>query len=251
MIRNSSSHSSFNRWLIVFGIIIFGFYIAYDSGLISQLLNTDKSYLSSVIIIIFFIASLHIGWRANYLGEETQIAIDMRDKTMSENPLFSINEHNEILVDGTSSKTSFTHTHLGFMAEKARHRSDMQSQELLLDHLENRIHRGHESGWFIADLMIRLGLLGTVVGFILMLGSMSTVENVDIHTVQQLLTNMSDGMRTALYTTFAGLSAGILLSFQYQLLDQAADHLLTEIIEISEVHAARHLRKCALLLNEQ
>lgn len=246
----TNSHVSFNRWLIFIGLVLFGIYLAYDKGLIALVVSTDESYLSIVILSIFVVATLHAGWRAFALGNETATAFALRIKTKSKQAFFTLSEDDEILVDGAAAHTSYIHQHLAFMAEKSRHRSDMQSQELLLDRLENTINRGHEFGWFIADLMIRLGLLGTVVGFILMLGSISSVDTVDVHAVQQLLTNMSDGMRTALYTTFSGLTAGILLSFQYQLLDQGADRLLAEIIEVSEVHVAQHLRRCASLFVE-
>ena len=115
----------------------------------------------------------------------------------------------------------------------------------MLERLENALGRGHETGWFVADLMIRLGLLGTVIGFIFMLGSVADVSSVDIHALQQLLTNMSGGMRIALYTTLTGLGAGMLLGLQYRLLDQAADRLMAEIIELSEVHIIDELREFA------
>jgi len=70
----------------------------------------------------------------------------------------------------------------------------------------------------------------------------SNVSSIDLPALQLLLTNMSDGMRIALYTTLTGLGAGILLGFQYRLLDNAVDHLMAEIIELSEVHVAPQLR---------
>jgi biopolymer transport protein ExbB/TolQ len=75
-----------------------------------------------------------------------------------------------------------------------------------------------------------------------MLGSLSTVSSIDLQALQQLLTRMTEGMQIALYTTLSGLTAGILLSFQYQLLDQGANRLLADIIELSEVHVLRHLK---------
>jgi hypothetical protein len=69
----------------------------------------------------------------------------------------------------------------------------------------------------------------------------TAIESVDLKTLQRLLTSMSDGMRIALYTTLAGLTAGMLLALQYQMLDRAADRLMALVIEISEVHLPRHL----------
>jgi biopolymer transport protein ExbB/TolQ len=87
-----------------------------------------------------------------------------------------------------------------------------------------------------------------VIGFIYMLGSISQVTSVDIQALQQLLSNMSGGMRIALYTTLTGLGGGILLGLQYRLLDQAVDRLMAEIIELSEVDITAELRQ---LLAEQ
>ena len=78
---------------------------------------------------------------------------------------------------------------------------------------------------------------------LVLLGSVAQVSSVDIHALQQLLTNMSTGMRIALYTTLTGLTSGMLLGFQYRLLDQAVDRLMAEIIELSEVHITAQLRQ--------
>ena len=64
---------------------------------------------------------------------------------------------------------------------------------------------------FIVDLLIRLGLVGTVIGFILMLQSVTLIENFDIGLMQDLMKNMSTGMMVALYTTLTGLITAIVL----------------------------------------
>jgi len=62
------------------------------------------------------------------------------------------------------------------------------------------------SGWFIAESCLVLGLIGTVTGFILMLGTAFTELDVtNITSVQNALIKMSLGMSTALYTTLVGL----------------------------------------------
>ncbi|MGB1612883.1 MAG: MotA/TolQ/ExbB proton channel family protein, partial [Arenicellales bacterium] len=105
-------------------------------------------------------------------------------------------------------------------------------------YLEQRVHAGHASGWFVADLMIKLGLLGTVVGFIFMLNSVAQMETTDLNAAKLMLTQMSSGMRIALFTTLAGLSSGLILGAQYQLLDRSADRLFRQIIRLIDTGSA-------------
>lgn len=245
MTRGNTTYTTFNRWLIFAGLMIFGLFLIYQQGLLGSLIENDRSYLSLVILLFFIATSAHVGLLARRLGRESAHASHLATQARGDKPLLSGNAQQGILVDGQSAETSHAHEHLAFLAEKCQAFGHISGQDLLLDRLDNRIRNGHETGWFIADLMIRLGLLGTVIGFIFMLGSIATVTAVDLQALQQLLGNMSGGMKVALYTTLTGLSAGILLSFQYQLLDQGANRLLADIIELSEVHAISHLRRYA------
>jgi len=70
-----------------------------------------------------------------------------------------------------------------------------------------------------------------VIGFIIMLGSLSNLNSVDITVMQTLLAEMSSGMKIALYTTLTGMLAGITLNIKFNLLDWAVDHLLNDIKE--------------------
>jgi biopolymer transport protein ExbB/TolQ len=241
MTLNNPAFSTFHRWLVFSGLMLFSLFVVYDFGLFHVLFNSDKSYLSLVIVLFFLATTLHVGLQAYHLGNETAKTKQLIQDAQQTRPLFSHTQEN-LQVAGYPTNYSLAHEHLSFLAQRQQTPSVSHSQDALLDRLENRIRRNHESGWFIADLMIRLGLLGTVIGFIFMLGSIANIDNVDLKALQQLLSNMSGGMRTALYTTLSGLSAGILLSFQYQLLEQGANRLLADIIELSEVHALRHLK---------
>ncbi len=71
------------------------------------------------------------------------------------------------------------------------------------------------SGWFIAESCLVLGLIGTVTGFILMLGTAFTELDVtNIQSVQNALIKMSLGMSTALYTTLVGLISSLIIKIQ-------------------------------------
>ena len=70
-------------------------------------------------------------------------------------------------------------------------------------------------GWFIAESCLALGMVGTVTGFLYMLGT--AFENIDItnaQTLQDALASMAKGMSTALYTTLTGLIASLIIKVQ-------------------------------------
>jgi len=70
-------------------------------------------------------------------------------------------------------------------------------------------------GWFISESCLALGMVGTVTGFLIMLGT--AFENVDVTnaaTLQQALADMATGMSTALWTTLVGLVSSLIIKVQ-------------------------------------
>ena len=73
----------------------------------------------------------------------------------------------------------------------------------------------NETGWFMANMLLNLGMIGTVFGFIYMLGTSFTgLQTMSIPGIQSALLKMSIGMSTALYTTAVGLVCSLLLRLQ-------------------------------------
>jgi len=94
----------------------------------------------------------------------------------------------------------------------------------------NESYSKAELGWFISDLCLTLGMIGTVAGFIYMLSS--SFANIDVSNVsslQNVLAHMSAGMATALYTTAAGLVSSAFLKLQYFNYSAEVDRLGIEI----------------------
>tara|TARA_B100001027_G_C16039609_1_gene229295 strand:- start:138 stop:467 length:330 start_codon:yes stop_codon:yes gene_type:complete len=89
----------------------------------------------------------------------------------------------------------------------------------MLELLELKISKYLRILSFIVDSLIRLGLVGTVIGFILMLQSVTLIENFDINLMQDLMKNMSAGMMVALYTTLTGLISAMILMLQNKYLE--------------------------------
>ncbi len=97
--------------------------------------------------------------------------------------------------------------------------SNVSNSSNMLELLELKISKYLRILSFIVDLLIRLGLVGTVIGFILMLQSVTLIENFDINLMQDLMKNMSAGMMVALYTTLTGLTSAMILMLQNKYLE--------------------------------
>lgn len=202
-------------WLLLFGLMLFGAFLLWHYELLQQLRDQDQTRLSIIILVLFVLTTLYLGWCALRLSRENGLA-----------------EQADSAAGGWASE------HLRLVRQLQESGGDL-SQEPLLARLVEQIHSGHGSGWFISDLLLRLGLIGTVIGFVMMLGSVYSLEGEGAYALKQLLGEMGGGMQVALYTTLTGLGSAILLSIQCHWLDRCADRLVSRIIELSATQQRR------------
>ena len=73
--------------------------------------------------------------------------------------------------------------------------------------------------WFSADTMITLGLVGTVIGFMFILGSFAELDVSNHVSVLETMSHFSIGMATALTTTLTGLVCSTLTKMQMIILE--------------------------------
>ncbi|MCY4012012.1 MAG: MotA/TolQ/ExbB proton channel family protein [Gammaproteobacteria bacterium] len=208
------------RALVILGLVGFGFYLANDRGLIRIAFDADRSYISTVILAVYALASAHWLYLAKALsGERARLAAL---------------EHRVAL--GQAAGQAADGMVGGFLANLRAREADEPAALVAAfgDALMNR----HAFGHFVSDALIKLGLLGTIVGFILMLLPVSEIEAFEPALMQQLLAGMSEGMAVALYTTLAGLVTSTLLKLQYHVLDASAADLATRLGVLADVHAA-------------
>tara|TARA_B110000196_G_C20595719_1_gene408376 strand:- start:118 stop:540 length:423 start_codon:yes stop_codon:yes gene_type:complete len=125
---------------------------------------------------------------------------------------------------------------LCFRNSKISESEDNGSSSDLNDVYNSRLKGPQEIGWFVSDMMLKLGLLGTIIGFIFMLGSVANIADFDVSNMQKVLRHMSDGMGTALYTTLVGLVCSVLSAMQYHMIDRHADELIELTRHMTQVH---------------
>ncbi len=200
------------RVLILSGLIIFGFILGWQYGLLELALSMDRSYLSSVILVIYAALSCHWLLIAARLSNESDSADTLK---LAESALPEDISDKENLIKDLRQQLRSANS-----SEQA-----IESLDLFADRVSNR----HAFGYFASDVLLRLGLLGTIIGFILMLLPVSSIREFDSSVMQQLLASMSGGMAVALYTTLTGLITSTLLRFQYYSLESAAADMVYQV----------------------
>tara|TARA_B100002051_G_scaffold45109_1_gene39650 strand:- start:5900 stop:6505 length:606 start_codon:yes stop_codon:yes gene_type:complete len=181
---------------LVLTLILFSFYLLYQLDLISLIVQSDRSKISIIILSIYVLASMHWFYIAITLDKEITSVSEPTEATLIGRYLLQVNNSSERI-----------------------------SLTLVEDELSNK----HSLGYLAIDVLLKLGLTGTVIGFILMLLPIGEIQDFDPKVLQQLLSTMSGGMAVALYTTLTGLVTSMLLKFQYFILDSSLSHTLNHI----------------------
>lgn len=224
-------------WLLLAAGVAITAVILWQHGLFQQLFESDTSRLSSIILLVFLLASCHAGFYLFRFSADLKAIEEQRRRllmtpTRERSNVSTADEGIPPRLRGQLSAITTRHD--------GSEPSNTVGTSTLVGMLDNQIKAPVQLGWLLSDLLIKLGLLGTVIGFILMLGAISEGGSIDISNIDTLLTDMGSGMRVALFTTLTGLITGTLLGFQYYIVERAADVLMASIAEYIELHIASH-----------
>jgi len=89
---------------------------------------------------------------------------------------------------------------------------------------------------FVVDALPKIGLVGTVIGFILMLKPISAIKTFDPLTMKAAMSDMSSGMATALSVTLTALIGSLILKLQYYFLEMGIIELHKIIAETTDLY---------------
>jgi hypothetical protein len=237
-----SVHHLLLVWMIFTGIFVFAVTIAWHEGVLLLLYTSDKSYISYAITLIYICVAIHCAIRFVYISTQINDSKSV-ESLMRENANLKLHMEgnkvyiNENIILPDCIVTSYIHDLLNKDTNKLKiNEQPMESKTELIEVYESKLKGPHEIGWFSADIMIKLGLLGTIIGFIFMLGSVANITDFDVTTMQKILKHMSTGMGTALYTTLTGLVCSMLASTQYHMLDNNVDKLIQTTKHLAQVY---------------
>lgn len=204
--KNSLIDNIFIYWIYFISLIFIAFYVLGSLGFISNIFQADISYISSLITFIVIFYLFQCGYYLNKLRDAVYF-LDKEINSDSNNIFIMI--YREYQLTNNISKDNKT-----------------SSQE----DFKLKLYEFADNGFFVSDLLLKLGIIGTVIGFIIMLSSLSAIDEMNLSKMNNLLLSMSSGMKVALYTTLTGLIGSILLSIQYNFLESKINVFINKAV---------------------
>ena len=174
------------RSLLLLVLIIFGVWILDERGLLAVILEGDKSQISTVIGCLWIISSIYWLYLSKIISDERNSFENMefKNKKLLVSRFFNSLEKNE-------------------------------DKDVLINAFESEFEKKISYGVVASDVALKLGLLGTIIGFILMLKPIADLNSTSPEDLKIALSSMSSGMAVALYTTLTGLIVSTLLRIQF------------------------------------
>lgn len=226
------------KWILVNTIAVVGLLTLWYFGLVQELLESERTRVSLIIFGIFVVTDLHCLSQTIFVSRELIKARKVREAIVDAGgrPLTVIDDR-IVTARGVTLEPGILTDHIGDLAAKARTVTDVHlDQTLLLRSLADQLKAREKLGWFVSEALLRMALLGTAIGFILMLIPISQLDSFDVDSLRQTLTGMTDGMAIALNVTVIGIGSALLLKFLYYLLDEGVADLFRISTETTEVY---------------
>ena len=174
------------RSLLLLVLIIFGIWILNERGLLAIILEGDKSQISKVIAGLWVISSIYWLYLSKIISEERNSFENMEFK------------NKKLLVSKFFNSLD-----------------KKEDKDVLINAFESEFEKKISYGVIASDVALKLGLLGTIIGFILMLKPIADLNSTSPEDLKIALSSMSSGMAVALYTTLTGLIVSTLLRIQF------------------------------------
>ena len=184
---NAQNHSlGVLRPLLLLVLIIFGVWILDERGLVAVVIEGDKSQISKVIAGLWIVSSIYWLYLSKIISEERNSFENMEfnNKKLLVSRFFNSLEKNE-------------------------------NKDVLINAFESEFEKKISYGVIASDIALKLGLLGTIIGFILMLKPIADLNSTSPENLKIALSSMSSGMAVALYTTLTGLIISTLIRIQF------------------------------------
>ena len=230
------------RWLIFTGVTVFAATLLWRYGLIRLMLASDRTYISSVICLLYVAASLHCLWRTIALSREAAAAALAAQLIATGVVDFSRSDLDKANLGALPSGLFADHIRDLVVKADAQGTGHLD-QTLLLRALADKLRGSNGLGAFAGDTAMKLGLLGTIIGFIIMLAPIAGLDAGDRALMKSSMGLMSDGMAVAMYTTLAGLVGSILIKIQYYALDGATAQAFSQAVTLTETRVVPALER--------
>ena len=235
-----SAYDAVLRWFLLAALMCLSAVILWDYGLLQYLFSADTSRISMLIAALFLGFSVHSLWIILWMAREyRQVLTADRTLRQSTGPLQVTNGQIDVLA-GKLTDEGLVSEFLRSLTKSLREPDG--DRQLLLQSFGASLRRRTKVGIYGADLLYKLGMLGTMIGFVMMLNSMGDMKNFDVDTLRAALQRMIGGMAVSLLTTIAGLVGGILLRLFYNQAEAVMTDITQLVVKMTETQLAPRLR---------
>ena len=236
--RDVPDRSALLQWMIFTGLCVFAAVLLWHYGFIRLMVASDRTYISSLIAALYIVTCCHCFWRTRAIAREAEAAKRCRAILSAADGPKALDQDARALPPG------FVTDHIRSLVIKAAAQSSGRlDQTLLLRTLADRLRGSNAFGAFVSDTLMKLGLLGTIIGFIIMLAPIAGLDAADKVAMKSSMGLMSDGMAVAMYTTLAGLIGSILVRIQYYMLDAATQRVFSDAVTLTETRVTPVLER--------
>ena len=194
------------RYSLVNAVGLVFILVVYSQGYLNKAIKSDVTNVVVLIIFIFLIGLTLASIKAFWISRELNHAYSLQKKEKS------------LLND---------------FIKKSK-RLDASSRSNLISSTRINISVKISNIKFIANILVILGLIGTVIGFIIALSGVDGSVSSNPDEVGKMVASLVQGMSVALYTTLAGSILSVWLNICYQILSNGANRLISRIIEVGE-----------------
>lgn len=183
--------------------------VVYSQGYVEIVISADKTYLSVIIFLVFLVG----------------LAICAQKIWQTNREIDALNS-----ADGIHAKT-INHLVTSINSSSAESRANLSgSLRLRIAHRISVVRH-------LANTLVLLGLIGTVLGFIIALSGVDPDTASDVNAIAPMISTLISGMSTALYTTLIGSILNVWLMANYQVLTGGTVQLISTLQEAVEKNA--------------
>lgn len=213
------------KWVLLVALITVAAVVSYDYGLLTYLFSADRSKITVLIAVLYVAFSGHCLWILVELSREYRRALRIKADLSTARRMPKLGSGGG-LID----------RYVADVIRSREHPSEVEGNaHLLMMSLGASFRRRTRIGTYGTDLLYKLGMLGTMVGFVMMLNSMGDLSNFDVDTLRGALQKMIAGMAVSLLTTIAGLIGGILLRLEYNIAEALVTDISQTAVSFTEV----------------
>jgi hypothetical protein len=233
------------RWLIINCLVVLALITLWQFGFLKVVLESDHTRISLLIFALFALTTIHCLIQSSAISRELVAARKARATIEANSGSGFTTSGNRVTTgSGLVLEPGIFTTHVRNLITKAELGAPGRlDQTLLLRAIADRLRGREKLGLFVSEGLLRLALLGTAIGFILMLIPIAGLSSFDAETLRGALAGMTGGMAVALNVTVSGIATALILKFEYFQLDHAIAELFDLIAETSEIHVVPAIEK--------